>query len=233
VAGNKKGMKRGSGTRSGLLWEFQRLLDECNALPQVLLMENVPNVHGKKSIDDFNKWCAFLEQKGYSNFWMDMNAKDYGIPQDRNRTIMVSILGDYSYEFEDGFKSSLRLSDLLEKDVDDRYDISERSLKSLQTNCGRFTRREVFERSLRTCNERDMSTTLTTSTTRPTGPYIIKDSDKLSIRRLTPLEWGRLMGVSDDDIMKMMNVNSDSQLYRQFGNAAVTNVLFYALLPLF
>ena len=233
MAGNQKGMKRGSGTRSGLLWEFQRLLDECSTLPQVLLMENVPNIHGKKSIGDFNKWCAFLEQKGYSNFWMDMNAKDYGIPQDRNRTIMVSILGDYNYEFEDGFESSLRLSDLLEKNVDDKYNISERSLKSLQTNCGRFTRREVFERSLRTCNERDMSTTLTTSTTRPTGPYIKKDDDKLSIRRLTPLEWGRLMGVSDDDIKKMMKINSDSQLYRQFGNAAVTNVLFYALLPLF
>ncbi len=233
MAGNQKGMKRGSGTRSGLLWEFQRLLDECSTLPQILLMENVPNVHGKKNINDFNSWCAFLEQKGYSNFWKDMNAKNYGIPQNRNRTIMISILGNYSYEFEKGFESPLRLSDLLEKNVDDKYDISERTLEALQTYHGNFPRKEVFERSLKMCNEKDISTTLTTKSARPNGPFIKKIDDKLSIRKLTPRECGRLMGVSDDDIKKMMKIHSDSQLYKQFGNAIVTNVLFYALLPLF
>lgn len=99
VAGKQAGMSKGSGTRSGLLWEVERLLNEVENLPQVLLMENVPQVHGKKNMKDFQKWIDFLESKGYSNYWQDLNAKNYGIAQNRNRTFMVSILGNYKYEF--------------------------------------------------------------------------------------------------------------------------------------
>ena len=77
-AGKGRGMEKGSGTRSGLLWEVERLLNECTELPQVLLMENVPQVHGKKNMEHFEKWIAFLESKGYSNYWKDLNAKEYG-----------------------------------------------------------------------------------------------------------------------------------------------------------
>ena len=125
VAGKQKGMVKGSGTRSGLLWEVERLIEECLELPQVLLMENVPQVHSKRNIDDFNQWIRFLESKGYSNYWQDLNAKDYGIPQNRNRTFMVSLLGDYSYNFPDKKKLDIRLNDLLEKDVDNKYYVSE------------------------------------------------------------------------------------------------------------
>ena len=76
VAGKRKGMTKGSGTRSGLLWEVERLLNECEELPQVLLMENVTQVHGKKNMLDFQKWIDFLESKGYRNYWQDLNAKD-------------------------------------------------------------------------------------------------------------------------------------------------------------
>lgn len=99
TAGKGKGMEKGSGTRSGLLWEVERLLNECTKLPQVLLMENVPQVHGKKNKESFDKWIEFLESKGYKNYWKDLNAKDYGIPQNRNRCFMVSTLGDKIYEF--------------------------------------------------------------------------------------------------------------------------------------
>ena len=92
-------MSKGSGTRSGLLWEVERLLNETENLPQVLLMENVPQVHSKKNMDDFQDWIKFLENKGYSNHWKDLNAKNFGIPQNRNRTFMVSILGPYNFEF--------------------------------------------------------------------------------------------------------------------------------------
>jgi len=74
VAGKCAGMGRDSGTRSGLLWEVERLLKECNELPQVLLMENVPQVHGKKNINNFSEWCAFLESKGYKNYWKDLDG---------------------------------------------------------------------------------------------------------------------------------------------------------------
>ena len=99
VAGKQKGMTKGSGTRSGLLWEVERLLNEVDNLPQVLLMENVPQVHGKKNMEDFQRWIDFLESKGYSNYWQDLNAKNYGVAQNRNRCFMVSILGDYSFKF--------------------------------------------------------------------------------------------------------------------------------------
>ena len=72
-----------------MLWEVERILKECgDNLPQVLFMENVPQVHGKKNMADFQRWIEFLESKGYSNFWQDLNAKDYGVPQNRNRTFI-------------------------------------------------------------------------------------------------------------------------------------------------
>lgn len=127
-AGKGRGMEKGSGTRSGLLWEVERLLNECTELPQVLLMENVPQVHGKKNINDFNKWIEFLESKGYTNYWQDLNAKDYGIPQSRNRCFMVSMLGDCTYEFPEPIKLELTLKDVLEKEVDEKFYLSERAL---------------------------------------------------------------------------------------------------------
>ena len=131
-AGKGRGMEKGSGTRSGLLWEVERLLNECTELPQVLLMENVPQVHGKKNIEHFEKWIAFLESKGYSNYWKDLNAKDYGIPQNRNRCFMVSVLGEYSYEFPKPIPLELNLGDLLEKEVDEKYYLSEKAIQGRQ-----------------------------------------------------------------------------------------------------
>ncbi len=121
LAGKQLGMTKGSGTRSGLLWEVERLLNETENLPQVLLMENVPQVHGSKNIDDFNLWIDFLKSKGYSNFWQDLNAKDYGVAQNRKRCFMVSILGDAAYEFPKPVKLTKRMKDYLEDEVDEKY----------------------------------------------------------------------------------------------------------------
>lgn len=131
TAGKMAGMERGSGTRSGLLWEVERLLKECNELPQVLLMENVPQVHGKKNKASFDEWCQFLESLGYKNYWKDLNAKDYGVPQSRNRCFMVSLLGDYSYEFPEPIELKLKLQDLLEDEVDEKYYISDKIIAYL------------------------------------------------------------------------------------------------------
>lgn len=93
LAGKRKGMKKGSGTRSGLLWEVERILDECKTLPQVLLMENVPDIVNYKNVDDFQMWCLKLEELGYTNYAQILNSKDYGIPQNRKRCFMISIRG--------------------------------------------------------------------------------------------------------------------------------------------
>ena len=124
LAGKQRGMLKGSGTRSGLLWEVERLLDECEELPQVLLMENVPQVIGKKNIDDFKQWQTKLEALGYKNFVELLNAKNYGIPQNRNRCFMVSILGNYKYEFPKPFELKIRLKDMLEEQVEEKYYLS-------------------------------------------------------------------------------------------------------------
>lgn len=131
VAGKQKGMTKGSGTRSGLLWEVERILNECSELPQVLLMENVPQVHGKKNMLDFQKWIDFLESKGYSNYWQDLNAKDYGVAQNRNRCFMVSILGEWSYKFPEPIPLEKTMKDYLEDDVDEKYYINTEKAQKL------------------------------------------------------------------------------------------------------
>lgn len=125
-AGLGKGMEKGSGTRSGLLWEVERLLDECEELPQVLLMENVPEVIGTNNIKHFAKWLEKLETLGYKNKWQRLNAKDYEIPQNRDRCFMVSILGDYYYDFPKTKPLKLKLKDMLETNVDESFYLSER-----------------------------------------------------------------------------------------------------------
>lgn len=80
AAGLGKGMERGSGTRSGMLWEVERLLKETKELPQVLLMENVKQVIGQKNIKAFAEWIAFLDKLGYHSKWQVINATDFSIP---------------------------------------------------------------------------------------------------------------------------------------------------------
>lgn len=135
IAGKQKGMTKGEGTRSGLLWEVERLLDELTRggyeLPQILLMENVPEVIGLKNIADFNSWQLKLEELGYQNYTEVLNAKDYGIPQNRRRCFMVSFLGGFVYQFPKRKPLNLRLKDLLEDEVDDKYYLSQYALGNM------------------------------------------------------------------------------------------------------
>ena len=131
VAGKQNGMTKGSGTRSGLLWEVERLLNEVENLPQVLLMENVPQVHGKGNMEDFQKWIDFLDSKGYSNYWQDLNAKNYGVAQNRDRCFMVSILEDWNYKFPQPIPLTKTMKDYLEEDVDEKYYINNEKAQKL------------------------------------------------------------------------------------------------------
>ena len=131
-AGKGMGMAKGSGTRSGLLWEVERILDECaeiGALPQVLLMENVPDVIGSKNLPHFRDWRDKLESMGYKCYWKVLNSKDYGIPQNRERCFMVSILGDYFFDFPQEVKLSHKLIDMLETQVDEKFYLSQKAIK--------------------------------------------------------------------------------------------------------
>ena len=133
LAGKGKGMSDTS-TRSGMLWEVERILKELketDSLPQVLLMENVPQVHSIDNTPDFNKWQIELTKLGYKNYWEDLIATDYGIPQTRNRCFMVSILGDYNYTFPKPIPLKLKLKDMLEDNVDEKYYIEDDLLQHI------------------------------------------------------------------------------------------------------
>lgn len=132
LAGKMRGMDRDSNTASSLLWEVERLLYTAvnhNEQPKYLIMENVPMLVSKKFIDSFNEWLEVLEKLGYKNYWQLLNAKDYGIPQTRNRVFLVSILNPkIDFEFPKPFELETKLIDYLEHEVDEKYFISERFL---------------------------------------------------------------------------------------------------------
>ena len=138
LAGKRAGMADTS-TRSGLLWEVERILKECEVKPQILLMENVTQVHGLGNDEHFKAWQRELEKMGYSNYWQDMSATDYAIPQTRNRTFMVSILGNYNYNFPKKVPLKLRLKDLLESNVDEKYYLNPKAIEYISsTGSGSF-----------------------------------------------------------------------------------------------
>lgn len=147
-AGKQKGL---TNTRSGLVYEVLRLLKSTDKKPKVLIMENVIDLVQVKFVKPFNEIQAELEQLGYTNYNEVLNAKDFGIPQNRERVFMVSILGDelsehYSYDFPLRQELKLRLKDLLEDEVDEKYYLSKKALKTLTApNTGKYQRAKAFE----------------------------------------------------------------------------------------
>ena len=131
-AGKMRGFAKGSGTRSGLLWEVERLLTEMTELPQILVMENVPGVCGKKNMEHFQMWLDFLDGLGYANYYKIINTKDYGIPQNRQRCFCISCNSDYEFKFAEGCELKYRLADYLEDEgVDEKYYLSDQAVEGL------------------------------------------------------------------------------------------------------
>lgn len=164
LAGAGGGMARDGNTRSGLLWEVERLLKETENKPQILLMENVPQVLSEKHIDDFREWERFLENLGYSNYIKVLNAKDFEIPQNRERAFMVSIMGDYSYNFPKELGLSLTIKDLLEDEVDERYYINnDRANKLIQLllDRGDLSDGDTVDSSINNPKKRDVANAVT------------------------------------------------------------------------
>ena len=129
IAGKRKGMAKGKETRSGLLWQVERILEECEQLPQVLLMENVPDVIGSKNIKHFKEWYNKLESLGYTNYYKVLNAKDYCIPQHRKRCFMISILNNKVFTFPKETKLKYVLKHLLLKSGIEKYFIDNKKAK--------------------------------------------------------------------------------------------------------
>lgn len=118
VAGQQKGMAKGSETRSGLLWEVERILNELHdtdSLPQILIMENVDAITNQRNKPHLMKWTEFLDGLGYTSYGHVLNSFDYGIAQNRKRYFLVSLLGEYNYKFPDPIELDTCIEDYFEK----------------------------------------------------------------------------------------------------------------------
>lgn len=315
-AGKQKGL---TNTRSGLVYEVLRILHKTENKPKVLIMENVVDLVQAKFIREFQSIQHELELMGYINYTETMNAKDYGVAQNRDRVFMVSILGEYYYEFPKPFPLVKRLKDYLEESVDEKYyikdyeSISDINESYSQLNGGkweklhdigrRFYNTESVSPTIHTMgggnlepkiaeptclnpkvdgkqpslsdriyDSESISCAVTTSEffmphylipeatkkgyaeaydgdgiylnrphqkrgvvqnqmiqTLKTSGNDIGVVDQMRIRKLTPLECWRLMGIDDDRFHKAEKVCSNSQLYKQAGNGIVVDV-FAAIL---
>ena len=117
VAGYQQGLNADSGTRSSLLWECCKII-KCKK-PKYLMMENVKNLVGCNHKENFLKFLDYLESLGYKNSWTVLNARDYGVPQNRERVFCISELnGEKKFEFPKPIKLKFKLYDILEENVD-------------------------------------------------------------------------------------------------------------------
>lgn len=163
ISGKQKGISKG--TRSGLLLEVERLLlkaKENGTFPKYLLLENVKNLVGKKFIKDFERWLSFLNSLGYYSNWEVLNAKDYGIPQNRERVFVVSSLENIHFVFPKKQELKIKMKDLLEDHVPEKYYLSEKYLKNFSDmkNRNGFIRGERF--NPRKTEDCDTAFTITT-----------------------------------------------------------------------
>lgn len=130
-AGLQLGGQEGSGTRSSILWFTRNAIIEKK--PKYMMLENVKALVSKKFKPLFLKWVAELESYGYTNYWQVLNAKDYGVPQNRERVFLISIRKDIAeqspYVFPKPFLLEKRIKDIIEQEVDDSFYLSEKSLE--------------------------------------------------------------------------------------------------------
>ena len=239
-AGLQKGIVKGE-TRSGLLFEVQRLLGVAalyDELPKYLIMENVKNLVGKKFIKDFEAWINWLSGCGYNTYWQIVNAADYGIPQRRERVIAVSVRKDIDtgFLFPQPTELSTKFRDLLEDEPEEKFFLSKESYEYYVDNSEKCkangkceqvakltgSKWDSFESSARIYGTGGLCPTLTAC---GGGHTQVKIMDKSNVRKLTPREYWRLMGFADEDFDKAKEVTSNSQLYKQAGNSIVVNVL--------
>lgn len=135
LSGFQASLEEGSGTRSSLAFEVIRILEELGEnRPQILLMENVKNLLSKAHKRHFLKLCDYLRKMGYSNHYQVMDSAQYGIPQHRERVFMVSIEGDYDYQFPKPVPLKYCLQDFLEDEVDEKYYLKEETVQHFFEN---------------------------------------------------------------------------------------------------
>ena len=133
LAGKQAGGDKDSGTRSSLMYETIRIVKKLK--PKYVIWENVKNILSKKHKHNFEKYIQSLNQLGYTSYYQVLNAKDYGIPQNRERVFCVSILGNDYFVFPEKEELKLKLKDMLEENVEEKYYLDDG--KQLKSKCKR------------------------------------------------------------------------------------------------
>lgn len=266
-AGDQRGMEEGSNTRSSMLWEVGRILREMKdmgQLPDVLIMENVPQVCGGKNIGAFKKWLSVLEDLGYNSDYRILSATGFGIPQTRKRCFMVSVPRGYHYKFPEEQPLKVKLKDMLENEVDGKYYLTASDISQIvnwKSNQNPITKssamkgnvcQSITAKSNTTKNynmllvsaDRHVRETIEKNTfaDEPMGIDLFNRKLKREcptltmpnhnntalwngkeVRKLTPRECFRLMGVRDEDSDRVQL--SDMMKYHLAGDSIVVNVL--------
>ena len=222
IAGKQLGGNTEDGTRSSLLFKTIEVVKNLGGnKPKVVIWENVKNVLSKKMKPAFDKYLQEMEQLGYSNAYEVLNAKDFGIPQARERIFVVSILGDNQFNFDNLEKKKMRDINLfLENEVNDRYTITQPSMLAKINATGTRTLKPV----------KDYVWTITTKQMRCPNSGIVGIGNG-QYRLLTERECWRLMGFSDEDFDNAEKAHPrrknylNGTLYHQSGNSIVVDVL--------
>lgn len=177
-AGKQAGFFEGSGSRSSLLWECRRAIEIKR--PKWLLMENVKALVQKKFMHEFQRWVDCLEDYGYTSFWKVLNAKDFGVPQNRERVFMLSILRteadpNPAYNFPAPFPLEKRLRDVLESNVDESYYLKPEQVQRILDHTAKHEAKgNGFKHSF-TPPQGVSGTILTAYGNRPTDTYLKLD----------------------------------------------------------
>lgn len=241
IAGLQKSGDKGSETRSSLMWNVVDIIKHCK--PKYVIWENVKNLISKKHRHNFDAYLKIMENIGYKNYFKVLNAKNFNIPQNRERVFTISIRDDINKEFifPKEIPLKLRLKDILEKEVEEKYYMD----KPFHLVERKNVAAELEIKALRCVKEvqsiEGICPTLTTMQGGNTQPKVLikkstitareyKDSNKVmvddyKVRKLTPLECWRLMGFNDESFYKASDICSNTQLYKQAGNSIVVNVL--------
>ena len=243
-AGKGDGAAKGSGTASSLLWNAVDIIKHCR--PRYVIWENVSDVLSKRHRESFDEYLGEMESFGYHNFYQVMVAKDYGIPQNRQRLFVVSSLEDKTFEFPQPIPLTTTALDYLEDEVEEKY-YRENTIPCVDGvyHIRQATKKGYIElkapgicdlsypnsklRRGRVQGEGKIIPTLTAS---KQGISFIDTKGRL--REMTSLERWRLMGFDDQAYHRAATAGvSENQLYKQAGNSIVVNILEALLSQLF
>ena len=171
IAGKQAGGDKGSGTRSSLLYETLRIVKDI--MPKNIIWENVKNLTSKKHIHNLHTYIHTLETYGYTNYYKVLNAKNYGIPQNRERLFVISTLDKKPFEFPPSIPLDKKLSDLKEEHVDEKYFLSQKLINCFMSNgTGKYPRRERFLSNINRKNQEIANAITTIPGNRPTDNFI-------------------------------------------------------------